>query len=140
MWTTATRAQHAGVCRDYLSSLTDWKWDLLRPLLPTTAATGRPWHCPLRSLLDAMLYVLRFGIPWRALPRGFPPWQAVYRWFRALVASYAFERVNHALVAADRVGGGREPSPTAAVMDSETVKATEAPASRGHDGGKKINR
>jgi putative transposase len=91
----------------------------------------------MRTIMDGIVYVLRNGIPWRALPSDFPPWATVYAWHRTFVSTAFYERLNHAMVVVDRERCGREPSPSAAVVDSQTVKATEAPAPRGYDGGKK---
>ena len=139
MWTAATRAQHSCAAGQYPSSLSDAQWNVISTLFPAPPPTGRRPVWPLRLLLDAVLYVLRSGIPWRALPREFPPWQTVYWHFRSFVDGCLFERINQILTCLDRELAGGEASPTAAVMDSQTVKATEAPGVRGYDGGKKIN-
>src|SRR5215469_8525814 len=79
-----------------------------------------------------------YRLPWRYLPSDFPPWPTVYYWFRRLSADGSWERVNHTLVMAARQRGGRDASPTAAIIDSQSVKATEAAGPRRYDAGKKI--
>ena len=81
---------------------------------------------------------MRSGCPWRLLPADFPPWRTVYRWFAARRDAGLFERVNHALVMADREGAGRQASPTAAVIDSQSIKTTERGGPRGYDAAKKV--
>jgi transposase len=88
--------------------------------------------------MNAIFYVLRGGIAWRLLPTDFPPWQTVYRWFARLRDDAVFERMNQALVIADRQQVGREASPSAAIIDSQSVKTTESAGPRGFDAGKKI--
>ena len=76
----------------------------------------------MREIVNAIFYVLRGGIAWRLLPKDFPPWQTVYRWFARLRDGCVFERMNHALVMADRQRAGREASTSAAIIDSQSVK------------------
>ena len=138
MWNPTTRRQHNRAGLRYGSDLTDAEWAILSPLLPPPARCGRKRTYAMRELVNAVGYVLRGGIAWRPMPDTFPLWGTVYRWFARLRDDGTWETINHHLVMRDREPAGREASPTAAVMDSQSVKTTESGGVRGYDDGKKI--
>ena len=131
MWTPATRRQHSRDGLRYETDLTDAEWSLIEPLMPAPHERGRPRAWPLREVLNAIFYVLRGGIAWRLLPNEFPPRTTVYRWFAGWRDTGLFETMNHLLVMADRERVGREASPSAAVIDSQSVKTTESGGASG---------
>jgi transposase len=127
------------------SSMTDAQWELLEPLLPppgnTAGRGGRPEKHDRRRVLDAIFYLVRGGIAWAALPAEFPPAKTVYGVFRRWSAAGAWARIHDALRDRARVRAGRHPNPTAAVIDSASIRGADTvPArSRGYDAGKRVN-
>jgi transposase len=139
MWTPTTRQQHSRIVTRYQTDLTDEEWRVIAPHLPKPCAMGRPREWPMREIINGIFYVMRSGCPWRLLPIDFPPWSTLYRWFAQFRDEGQFEKINHALIMLDRERIGREASPTAAIIDSQSVRTTEAGGPRGYDAGKKIN-
>src|SRR4051794_23520655 len=138
MWTPTTREQHSRTAARYETDLTDAEWAILAPHMPPPANRGRPRDWTFREIINGIFYVLRGGIPWRLMPTDLPPWPTVYRWFAAWRDDGLFETINHALVMSDRERVGCEASPSAAIVDSQSVKTTESGGPRGYDAGKKV--
>lgn len=121
----------------YPSDMTDEEWALIAPLLPGPARTGRPRQVDLREVLNAIRYLVRTGCGWRMLPKDFPPWQTVYDWFRRFVRMMLFRTIHDIALMLDREREGREASPSAGIVDSQSVKAPAPGARRGYDAAKK---
>lgn len=109
----------------YATDLTDAQWAAIAPTIPDARPGGRPRKADKREIVDAILYLLRAGCAWRLLPHDFPPWQTVYYYLRWWEREGVWERVHHALLLEDRERSGREPSPSAAVLDSQTVRTAD---------------
>lgn len=140
MWNRSTRGRMTALekkTKRYPSDLTDEEWDAIEPLLPQVSARGRKRTTDLREVVNALRYMVRSGCEWRMLPVHFPPWQTVYWWFRRFVRALLFRTIHDVALMIDRDRMGREASPTAGVIDSQTIKAPMADT-RGYDAGKKI--
>ena len=131
-------ARIAKKTKRYPSDLTDEEWALIAPLMPKVSKRGRRRAIDLREVLNAIRYLVRSGCGWRMLPIHFPPWQTVYWWFRRLLRRFLFQTIHDLAAMTDRERQGREASPSAGVLDSQSVKAPAAGAARGYDAGKKI--
>ena len=126
MWTEEHRETYKRVGGRYPSDLTDEEWALLEPLIPPAKPGGRPRETDMREAMNAILYILRTGCPWRYLPRdGFPPRSTVYNIFRNFQRDGVWQAIWDRLHADLRQQSGREASPTAAIFDSQSLKSAE---------------
>src|SRR5512143_327471 len=123
MWTPEERALVGDCGRG--RALSDDQFRLLEPLIPLPKPGGRPRRTDMRRLLDGLFQVVRTGCQWRHLPPAFPPWGTVYGYFREFLTAGVWETMRHPPVTLLREQSGREPSPSAAIIDTQSVKTTE---------------
>jgi len=141
--TPATLADHLPTARPrhYPSDTSDAEWAILAPHVPAGTGRGRPIIYPRRDIVDAIRYLAHNGCVWRALPTDFPPWQTVYDYHARWSTDGTVNHLHNNLRDHVRSAAGRDHEPTAAIIDSQSVRAAEtvARASRGYDAGKKVN-
>ena len=109
----------------YATDLTDSEWLILEPLIPKAKRGGRPEEYPKREIINGIRYLVRTGCAWRLLPRDFPPWATVYHYFRKWRTDGTWKSIHDRLRGDVRQQAGRHRQPSAAVIDSQSVKTTE---------------
>ena len=123
-WTEITRGQYQRDHLRYASDTTDEEWKVIAPHLPPPADCGRTRETDLREVVNSIFYIAQTGCQWRLLPKDFPPYTTVQRYFYAWRDSGVWQTINHVLLMDVREAAGREASPTAGVIDSQSVKTT----------------
>ena len=125
MWTPENRGRYDRSKLRYPSDLTDDEWELVKPLIPPAKRGGNKRHVDVREIVDGLMYILSTGCQWRALPKDLPARSTVHDYFDLWSWDGTLDRIHHALYVKCREQAGREASPSAAIIDSQSVKAAE---------------
>ena len=125
--------------KPYPTDVSDAQWAIIEPLIPAAKHGGRKRTVCMREVINAIFYLLRSGCAWRMMPHDFPAWQTVYGYFRCWRDAGVWEQINDALREAVREEAGREAEPSAAIIDSQSVKCGSVAGERGYDKFKKVN-
>jgi putative transposase len=124
--------------KTYPTDLSEKQWKLLSQMLPPPEQFGRKRSVNLREIINALCYLARSGCQWRLLPKEFPAWQTVYYYFRKWRENQWFIALNHHLLKKVRIQSGKQENPSAAIIDSQSVKTDEQAEACGYDAGKKV--
>lgn len=125
MWTTENRCRYDRDHLRYPSDLTDAEWSLIEPFIPPAKRGGRHREVDVREVVNGIMYILSTGCQWRAVPKDLPPKSTVWDYFSLWQWDGTLDRIHHALYVQCREQAGREASPTAAIIDSQSVKSAE---------------
>ena len=109
----------------YPSDMSDAQWKLIQPLIPPGKSGGRPRDVDMRVIVNGILYIVRGGVPWRMLPKEYGPWSTAYGYFHKFQREGLWQQIHDILYKKVRRKAGRKPTPSAAIIDSQSVKTTE---------------